>query len=279
MDLQCEKPPRSAALGRVTWAVQGTLVSRIEYMQRTPRADSSRKPKAPLTKRKKYANVAIISLIVVLAMGLSAAFVRAEQAQARSAAAAAEYVAPTYIPPKDSRPVAAFLGDSFTTGTGAGSTSKRWTSLVAASQGWQELNYGVGGTNYGTDGPNSTAQSYAERLTSIIISSPNIVVVSSAGNSMGQGQEEAITETFETLRDGLPEAQLIATSPYTRSGDFPDQLREFGDEIRDAVEAVDGRYVDIGHPLGNRSGVMSDDGVHPNAEGYKLIADAVEAEL
>ncbi|WP_426120428.1 SGNH/GDSL hydrolase family protein [Kocuria sp. LHG3120] len=248
-------------------------------MHSTPRSAGTRQEKKPTPRNKKLANVAIIGAVMLLVVGLGATFVRAEQAQARSVAAAENYVAPTYTPPTDDRPVAAFLGDSFTAGTGAGSQSKRWTTLVAASQGWRELNYGSGGTNYGTDGPTSTAQSYAERLTSLTMSAPDIVIVSSAGNSMNQEQQEGITTTFESLREKLPDAQILATSPYTRSGVFPEHLEEFGEQIEEAVESVNGRYLDIDHPLGDRPGVMSDDGVHPNAEGYQLIADAVEAAL
>lgn len=216
---------------------------------------------------------------MVLGGTLLFSIVQDRQAQARNAEAQVAYTAPTYTPPRDDRTTVAFLGDSFTAGTGASSKSNRWTSRVSKSKGWRELNYGVGGTNFGSKGPSASALPYVERLTDLIMSNPDIVVVSSAGNSLDKDQTEEIAETFETLRAELPDTQIIATSPYTRAGTYPEHLETFGDDVRDGVESVGGTYVDIGHPLESRPEGMAKDGVHPNDKGYELIAEAVEEKL
>lgn len=247
------------------WAAQGTWAGKISRMQRTP--------------RKSLTTGAAVILSGLLAAGVGFTVIDARQTKAEAAQAAQDYTpAVTYTAPPQPTQVA-FLGDSFTVGTGADDRSDRWTTLLARSQGWQELNYGVGGTNFASEGPSSSARPYEERLTDLVISQPDIVIVSSAGNSMDEDQSEGITSTFKALREGLPEAQIYATSPYNRAGEYPEHLTDFGDEIREAVEAVDGTYLDIGHPLGTNTDAMDEDGVHPNSSGYQLIAEAVEDEL
>lgn len=194
--------------------------------------------------------------------------------QAQAAKAAADTAATLAA-----RPVVAFLGDSFTIGTGATSKERAWPKLLADSMGWQERNFGFGGTNYGTPGDLKGGTSYVERVAAIVAANPATVIVSSAGNTLGEDQREGIRETFEALRAGLPKAKIIATSPYTGSGAFDGRAAAFGDEIRSGVEAVGGTYLDIGHPLEGREDAISKDGVHPNDIGYQVIAEVVGVAL
>lgn len=187
--------------------------------------------------------------------------------------------APTMPAPTKKAKVVAFLGDSFTAGSGATGPTRRWTKLVSAANGWTEANFGFSGTNYATSGNVVGGTPYTERVQSIVAAAPEIVFVSAAGNSMGTDQSAGVRETFQKLRAGLPKARIIATSPYFRAGEYPAVLKSFGTTIKAEVEAVGGEYMDLGNPLGARPDGMSDDGIHPNDAGYQLIADAVQARL
>lgn len=230
--------------------------------------------------RTRLANL-FIGLLAALLIGLLFNFSAHEFQQKNAIASKAEtydtkaFAVDTSPPPKE----VAFLGDSFTVGTGASSKADRWTTLVSRKNHWVELNYGFGGTNYGTAGTLSGGKPYYDRLTDLIISRPDVVIVSSAGNTLNYDQEEGIERTFEDLRDALPDSRIIATSPYHRSGPLPDSVVQFGDNVKNGVESVDGEYVNIGHPLEDHPNAMAPDGVHPNDLGYQIIAEAVSKEL
>lgn len=221
--------------------------------------------------------MALIALAVITAVAVITALVW--NSRPVSSAETSSYTPPTMDVPGDDREKAAFLGDSYTVGTGASSRSNRWTRTVANERNWRELNFGVGGTNYATGSDLENGDPYTERVDEVVDANPDIVIVSTAGNSMDTDQQGAITETFEQLRAGLPDAEIYATSPYTRDGDYPENLAEFGDDIESAVESVGGTYVEIGHPLDGHPEAMAKDGVHPNDRGYKLIAAAVKEAL
>lgn len=201
------------------------------------------------------------------------------QARAAASESAEDYTpAVTYTPPPAPTEVA-FLGDSFTAGTGGSTRGDRWTTMLSRENRWIELNYGYGGTNYATAGTLKGGRAYVDRLTDLIISQPDIVIVSSAGNNVTDDQTAGIEATFRELREEVPVARIIATSPYYRADDFPKALVDFGDDVRAGVEAVGGEYLDIGHPLKGHPEAMDEDGVHPNDLGYELIAEAVQDAL
>lgn len=240
-------------------------------MQRTPR---------PVRSRRQYmANAAIVALSAAVIAGLAGTVLQGAQVRAEAGERARNYTpAVTYTPPPTPTEVA-FLGDSFTVGTGASTRGDRWTTSLSMDNRWIELNYGYGGTNYATAGALKGGRSYADRLTDIVASQPDIVIVSSAGNNMQDDQMPGIAATFRELSEEIPNARIIATSPYYRAEDFPEDLVDFGNGIRDGVESVGGEYLDIGHPLKGHPEAMDEDGVHPNDLGYELIAEAVQAAL
>ncbi|MEX5294663.1 SGNH/GDSL hydrolase family protein [Kocuria sp. CPCC 205268] len=245
-------------------------------MQRTPPATGQR-PFLTVKARNRF-NAVIVAAVILLIAGLGAAWAQNHQATTQAAEAAKSY---TPVPPQpiEKPTTAAFLGDSYNVGIGSSIKAKRWTTLVAADQGWAELNYGYGGTNFATAGEQKGGRPYHDRLTDLVLSRPNIVVVSSAGNTLGIDQQPGIRKTFQALRDKLPDARIIATSPFHWDGSYPESKREFGKMMQSEVEAVDGEYLEIGHPLKNQTEHIIDDGVHPDDVGYQLIAAAVIKQL
>lgn len=234
------------------------------------------KHRPSISKRAKIITAVCTLLAVVLAFG--GLYVKQLEVRAAAAAEAASFV-PAKIKPAERDPIVAFLGDSFTTGGGASAQQNRWTTQVSQANGWFEVNFGFGGTNYATSGSVDGAMPYTEQVQDIVKLNPQIVFVSSAGNGLNEDQSGGIRNTFQELREGLPDARIIATSPYTRVGPYPGVLANFGEIIKAEVEAVRGEYMDLGHPLGERDDVMAEDEVHPNNAGHRLIADAVQALL
>ncbi len=181
-------------------------------------------------------------------------------------------------------PTAVFIGDSYTAGTGGEGT--RWTTLVAQREGWQEVNLGYPGTGYAKDFhapscPDDGCPDYLGVVSRAIAAHPAIVVVSGGRNDLADPDAATanISKIFEQLHRGLPQARVIAISPFYDDRRYPTGLRTLGSKVRTAVEAVGGEYVDVGSPLQDSPDLLSDGGVNPNAAGYRALAAAVSSAL
>lgn len=170
-------------------------------------------------------------------------------------------------------PTAVFMGDSFTVGAGVETEAERWSTIVARHQGWDEVNIAVNGSSYAVSNRVRPDTAYVDRVDEAIEAAPDIVIVSTAANSAGTDQRAAIDRTFTGLRAALPDTPIVATSPFHRDDVTPARLDELGTEIRTAAEAHAVEYIDLGYPLRGTADTLSD-GLHPNAEGYSIIAGA-----
>jgi lysophospholipase L1-like esterase len=189
-------------------------------------------------------------------------------------------------------PVVAFIGDSYTAGAGTTAPEKRFTTLVAHTQGWVEVNVGRGGTGYISPVDGDAAQvacgldhcaSYGEMIADAAAQQPEIVVVSGGRNELGKGRSasyrDGVAKFFADLRAALPDAQILVTSPIWDDDQAPDGLDDIADAVRAGAQAVGGTYLDIGEPLAGRREFVSADGVHPSDDGHAAIAQAVDAAL
>ncbi|GAA3512003.1 SGNH/GDSL hydrolase family protein [Georgenia daeguensis] len=179
-------------------------------------------------------------------------------------------------------PTAVFVGDSYTAAEGG--EGVRWTSLVAQEQGWRELNVGRGGTGWTVAVPADrcrygTCPTYPEVAHEVVDLAPEIVVVAGGRNDRGNDVAAAAAETFATLREGLPDARIYAVSPFWDSTAYPAHLIAQGRDVREEVRRVGGEYLEVGHPLGGRPDLITQDGIHPNAAGYRALAEAVNEAL
>ena len=180
------------------------------------------------------------------------------------------------------QPVAIFIGDSYSQG------ADKWPSKVAADQGWREVNLGRGGTGYrkrlsGKDATNGSGlnecASFAEMASVAVQRKPDIVLVTGGRNDGGADITTEVNETFRRLREGLPEARIIAVRPMWDASRYPGFLVAYGTVIQHAVEGIGGQYLDIGMPLEGRPDLIQPDGVHPTREGQAVLGEAVNNEL
>jgi lysophospholipase L1-like esterase len=176
-------------------------------------------------------------------------------------------------------PVVAFLGDDFTDGVGATSPATRWSSLVAEHYGWDEKNFGVAGTGYSTRGT-AGGTPYTVRVAALAATAPSIVIVAGGRFDIESANgptaiKAGVTATFTALRAALPKAVIIAESPQWPLTKPPATLALVAADVKAAVAAVGGQYLDIGEPL---YGLPADVGPHslPNDAGYDALAKAFE---
>jgi GDSL-like Lipase/Acylhydrolase family len=185
--------------------------------------------------------------------------------------------------------VTVFVGDSYTAGAHVSAADRRFTTIVAKTQGWTEVNLGRGGTGYVSGVSKNAAKSacglaycpsYTEMIAAVAAAKPDVVVVSGGRNEIGRvtGEWIAGVESFFTaLRVALPHAQIVATSPIWDDDPVPALLPLMCAGVKWAVTAVGGVYVDLGDPLFGHRDFVADDGVHPNDAGHAAIARVFSA--
>lgn len=186
---------------------------------------------------------------------------------------------------QNSIPTAAFLGDSYTHGTGASTPALRWSSLVADAKGWTEANAGLGGTGYATTSSvngcgKDYCPTYLERVGEIVASSPSVVVVSGGQNdrtllsSDPEAVKAAVDATYSSLRAGLPDAEIVAVGP-SAPGTAPASLIEFDGWVHTAADAVGATYVSLIDPPVIVPEMVLPDGGHVDDSGHRAIADRI----
>jgi GDSL-like Lipase/Acylhydrolase family len=197
------------------------------------------------------------------------------------ASASAASIAPSPSPSSSApaRPVVAFLGDDFTAGVGATAPANRWSSLVAEHYGWDEKNFGVAGTGYATGGT-AGGTPYTARIAALAATAPGIVIVAGGRFDIESANgptkiKAGVTATFTALRAALPKAVIVAESPVWPLTKPPATLALVAADVKAAVIAVGGRYLDVDEPL---FGLAADVGPHslPTDAGHAALAKAFE---
>ena len=230
--------------------------------------------------------VAITAAVVAVLVG---ALLVQWRSNAERADAAVSFAVPTPTA-RTGVPSAAFIGDSYSAGTGATGFNTRFTTLVSAYEGWSSNNFAYGGTGYlravtknGAVGCGvNVCPRYGDVISKVARYNPTIVVVSGGRNDVLEDMPDvtvAISEFYRDLRRELPKATIYSTSPIWDDRPPPAQLKQIQAAVRTAVESVGGTYIDIGEPLQGKPKLVAKDGVHPNNLGHAAIAHAVEVAL
>jgi lysophospholipase L1-like esterase len=171
--------------------------------------------------------------------------------------------------------VIAFLGDDWTTGSGASAKSKRFSTLLAKQLGLTERNFGADGTGYAK--ATATDGTYDSRVDAVVKAKPRVVVVSGGRNDVAdylQTTKRHIHDLFSTLHDNLPDAVVIAVEPFWGDSDKPAELGPIASAVKSEVTADGGHYLALGDPIHNHPSFMAD-ASDPNDKGNAAIAKAM----
>ena len=172
-------------------------------------------------------------------------------------------------------PVVAFLGDDWTSGTGASDLDKRFSTLVSAELHLTEKNLGVAGCGYAMLG--RAGGDYLSRVPQVVATDPAMVVVSGGRNDVDTNLAFAAAHAkrlFQLLRSRLPEAVVVAVPPMWGDGKPPTALHKLARSVKQAVTKAGGHYVGGTDPLRGHPGYMAD-ADHPDDDGYAAIAAVV----
>lgn len=188
-------------------------------------------------------------------------------------------------PSSEAKPRAVFMGDSYVAGTGG--QGVRWTRLVADELGWTEINLGRAGTGYlsslsGTQAKSAcgraTCPSFPEMVPEVVAKRPDIVIVASSSNPTTDVSDVSLT-TLRNLRQKLPDAKIVVLSPLWRDSAYPNGMVALGKTLKRNAEVAGVDYVAVGSPLEGHPEWIASDGVNPNAEGQKALAEAISTKL
>lgn len=138
------------------------------------------------------------------------------------------------------------IGDSYSIGEDS------WVATAAKELGWREVvNLASPGRGYLT-APRSCEFEPCDRfggsVETIVGAQPDIVVTMGGTADGDYALEDAPARYFQALREALPDAELVAINPVTGDSPAPYWLTLHAQNIRAAVEAVDGTFVNVGQP-------------------------------
>ena len=179
-------------------------------------------------------------------------------------------------------PVVAFYGDSYTLGTGATDSSRRWSTRIAESRGWREVNPSMNALGFvahreafGVDLPDQ-----------IIRAEPDIVFITMGLNDAysfpepGADVRAAIDDDFARLHRALPDARFIVVEPFWYTEVQPPSLAVVTGWVKDAATDIGADYVaGASSWIQGRAGEMASDAQHPNDHGYDLMTERMDAAL
>jgi lysophospholipase L1-like esterase len=160
------------------------------------------------------------------------------------------------------------FGDSLTAGYGVGK-GEDYPSRLAARSGLEIVNAGVSG---------DTTESALERLDADVVSrSPRIVIVGLGGNDFLRSVP--VTSTEANLRTIVRKSQAAGAMVVLLGFEFPSITTSYA-KMYERVASEEGCLLVpdmldgiIGNPA------LKSDEIHPNAQGYEMMAERVEKPL
>ncbi len=180
--------------------------------------------------------------------------------------------------------VAVFIGDSYTVGSGTSLSGTGFPAMLGELRGWEVVNLGIAGTGYATARdeswcPPAGCLDYAGVIPDAVAHDPDVVIVSGGRNDLGRNSaaelEAPVADFYTALRDALPNARIVVTSPIWDDPPPPRALLELSDIVQREAARVDAEYLDLGDPLEGRPELIAPDGLHPNEEGLRVLADRI----
>jgi len=248
----------------------------------------------PVSRSKRLGNIGLAALAVLTLGGVSIAV--ADSMAANKPAPVSEKVQDYYNenvasakPTLAKAPKAAFIGDSYTQGTGASNEDHRWVNLVSKNKGWAIENDGRGGTGYLTTAGVSgcglaVCPNYQDMVSQAVAANPAVVVVAGGQNDFSSFEKDpaavtdAIQSTYQSLRAKLPDAKIIAVGPSTPWA-VNAAATGLDRAVQDAAAKVGATYVSLLNPNVIKPDFVIADKAHVNDAGHAAIAERVESAL
>lgn len=177
----------------------------------------------------------------------------------------------------------AFLGDSFTAGTGASSPEARWTTLMSSQQQWTETNLAHAQTGYvqvgrAGDCTPQTCPAFPDLVDQVVKAKPALVVITGGANDIGRGEAkvaDAVTRTVKGITQGVKGVRVVVVNPWWDLRPEEPKLAAYSKAIQTAATAAGAIWIDTGQPLTGHPDRMDEDGYQTNDKGELALGAAM----
>jgi lysophospholipase L1-like esterase len=179
----------------------------------------------------------------------------------------------------ETAPLVAFLGDDYTHGVGGSGGAATFPALVAATLHVRQQSFYLDNAGYAKT--SSSGKTYADLVAQVIAARPDVVVVTGGRNDRADDPgtlASGATALFAALHAGLPNAEIIAVSPWWGDSAHPAVLQSLGTAVQHGVTAVGGNYLNLSDPLFGHPEWMAN-AADPNDLGYQAIAASLEPNI
>ena len=184
--------------------------------------------------------------------------------------------------PKNGVVRVAFYGDSIVTGwRGISAIERRWTSLVSALLGWDEVNCaanGLGFVRWRGPGRTDTGEPLG-LIDDVIAAEPDLVVVSLGTNDIvvaehrGADVRAAMRRDLHLLSERYGTNRVLVLEPYWPRVAFAPVFEQVRSWLREATAAAGLTYLEgQASVVAGRAELLCADGVHPNDAGHAALA-------
>lgn len=174
------------------------------------------------------------------------------------------------------------IGDSIMRGWGL-TPADAWPKVISLTNGWDVTNLGCDDAGFVVSGkPSQCADTLVGISSSVAALHPDLIIIEGSSNDFGQSNTQLLAATIKALailRSQFPNADIVGLSTVWSDTAPPSQLADSNSQVQQAVEAVGGRYFDIGQPLGGHPEFLQNDGVHPTAAGQAALAAAIQTAI
>ena len=176
---------------------------------------------------------------------------------------------PTQLTALKSNSVILAYGDSLTFGYGANSKTESYPAILSQLSGIEVVNKGISG---------ETSQQGLERLPSVLAEvNPSLVILCHGGNDLirklsQQQLKSNLDQMIQLIQNTGAEVMLIGVPNFSLMLSIPDLYSQLSELQSVPIQ------LDILQKI-ERDRRLKSDQVHPNAAGYKLMAETIYQEL
>ncbi|MDQ1121943.1 SGNH/GDSL hydrolase family protein [Microbacterium trichothecenolyticum] len=172
------------------------------------------------------------------------------------------------------------IGDSLMSGFGL-RPEQAWPALLGSRAHLAVTNLACAGGGFVV--PGDCDVTFSGFVPAAVALQPQLIVIESSSNDFWEDDDEIRMDTADAvkaLHEALPDTHIVGLSTiWNDDPDVPDDTAVTSDALRDAVEAVDGTFIDIGQPLAHHPDWMQDDDIHPTPRGQRAIEQTVMSAL
>ena len=163
------------------------------------------------------------------------------------------------------------------------SAAQAWPAILAASSNWNLTNLACDGAGFVAAGDdNDCGDDFSGLVNETVALHPALIIISGSSNDLGTDNEILRTETISvvaSLRAKLPTTTIVGISTMWNHTVAPDQMADINEQVRTALLAVKGTYLDIGQPLAAHRSWLQTDEIHPTVRGQQQLATVIAGSI